>query len=469
MLENSTDLSQTASTFPKGFYWGTATAAYQVEGSWDCDGKGESIWDRFTHTPGKIHNGDSGDVACDSYRLYRQDIALMRALNLNSHRFSVAWTRIQPTGAGPANQKGLDHYSRLVDALLEANIRPMVTLYHWDLPQALEDAGGWPNRLTAARFADYVEIVAKTLGDRVRDWVMINEPNAFTSVGYLEGVHAPGKKSVVSFLRATHTVNLAQGTGFRALRAICPKARIGSSFFLSPVQPASNSQADLDAAEKAHGIINSWFLDPALKGTYPKVFPLSLDVLMGIRPGDMEAVQAPLDFVGVNVYTRTIASAATAKERISDPKLMLLPVKMQVGGTEGPQTEFGWEFWPQSLYDAVMRITRDYGRPVIEITENGCSYSDGPNGEGRVHDHRRVEFHRAHLAELARALQDGADVRGYHAWSLLDNFEWAHGFSQRFGLVHVDFATQTRTIKDSGRWFAEVAAANALPAINAGS
>jgi beta-glucosidase len=393
----------------------------------------------------------------------------MKALNLNSYRFSIAWTRVQPTGSGPANERGLDYYRRVVDALLEAGIRPMATLYHWDLPQALEDAGGWPNRDTAARFAEYVGIVGRALGDRVDDWVLINEPNAFTSVGYLEGTHAPGKKSLVSFLRATHTVNLAQGAGFRALRGVCPKARIGSSFFWSPVEAASDSPEDALAAEKAHGIINCWFLDTALKGIYPRVFPLPLDSMMGIKAGDMELVRAPLDFVGVNVYTRTIASAATARERIRDSRLALLPVKMTVGGNEGAKTEFGWEQWPRSLYDAVMRVTNDYGRPVIEITENGCSFSDGPGRDGEVHDEQRIDFHRTHLEQLALAISEGADVRGYHAWSLLDNLEWAHGFSQRFGLVHVDFATQKRTVKDSGKWYAEVAARNSLPAASAES
>jgi beta-glucosidase len=440
--------------FPKDFRWGAATAAYQIEGAWDQDGKGESIWDRFAHTPGKIHNGDTGDVACDHYYRYREDVALMRALNLNSYRFSLAWTRIQPTGTGQPNPKGIDFYKRLLDELRAASIRPVVTVYHWDLPQALEDAGGWPNRETAARFADYVQIVAHALGDRVSDWILINEPNAFTSVGYLDGTHAPGKQNLLSFLKATHTVNLAQGAGFRALKAICPKARVGSSFFMSPCEPATDSDADRLAAEKADAIINRWFLDPAMKGAYPDAFPVFPGPLMGVKSGDMERIRVPLDFIGVNVYTRTIASAPSLPERLADPKLMILPVKMQVGGGPGHK----------SLYDSVMQVTRDYGRPEIEITENGCSYSDGPNDSEVVEDARRIQYHRLHLEEMARAIRDGADVRGYYAWSLMDNFEWALGYSQRFGLVHVDFATQKRIIKESGRWYAEVAARNALPA-----
>ena len=448
--------------FPQGFAWGTATAAYQVEGAWNEDGKGESIWDRFVHTPGKVQNGDTGDIACDHYHRFGEDVALMRALNLNSYRFSIAWTRIQPSGKGQINPKGLAFYQRLIDALLEAKIRPLVTLYHWDLPQALEDAGGWPIRDMAARFADYVDIVARALGDKVSDWVLINEPNAFTSVGYLDGTHAPGRRNLLAFLKATHVANLAQGAGFRAMKAVCPKSRVGSSFFMSPCEPATTSDADAIAAERAHAIINRWFLDPVLKGVYPDAFPISPARIMGIKPGDIEAIQSPLDFIGINVYTRTIAAAASHADRLRDRKLLVLPVKMQIGGDRGPKTEFGWEFWPPSIYNMVMRITRDYRRPVIEITENGCSYSDGPERDGVIRDTRRIEFHRAHLVQLARAISDGADVRGYHAWSLLDNFEWALGYTQRFGLTYVDFATQKRTVKESGKWYAQVAVSNQL-------
>jgi beta-glucosidase len=386
----------------------------------------------------------------------------MRALNLNSYRLSIAWTRIQPKGTGKPNPKGIDFYSRLLDALVKAGIRPLVTLYHWDLPQPLEDAGGWPNRDTAARFASYVEIVARALGDKISDWVLMNEPNSFTSVGYLDGTRAPGKQNILSFLKASHTANLAQGMGFRALKAICPNARVGSAFFLSPCEPVSNTEADQLAAERAHGVINRWFLDPPLRGTYPEVFPVSPAFFMGIRSGDLDLIRVPLDFIGANIYTRTMVAAASHAERFSDIRLMVMPAKMQIGGSEGPKTEFGWECWPQSLYDMLMRITRDYDRPVIEITENGCSFSDGPDEQGVIRDTRRIEFHHAHLMQLAHAIRDGADVRGYHAWSLIDNFEWNFGYSQRFGLVHVDFATQKRTVKESGRWYAEVAGNNAL-------
>jgi beta-glucosidase len=447
--------------FPKGFFWGTATAAYQIEGAWKEDGKGESIWDRFSHTPGKIKNGGTGDVACDSYHRCREDIALMRAMNLNSYRFSISWPRIQPSGSGAANPKGVDYYSRLVDALLAAHIRPFVTLYHWDLPQALDDAGGWPNRDTASRFADYVQLVAQALGDRVTDWMIFNEPSVFTYSGYLTGEHAPGHTSIVDFLRATHVVNLAQGGGFRALKAVRPAARVGTAFNMSACEPATDSESDKLAAERAHAITNVWFLETALRGRYPDAFTFLPESVMRIKTGDMDLVRAPMDFVGINLYVRTIASSAGTFERTTHMQDWLYPVKME-GGHEGPKTDIGWEVWPKALYDMVMRITRDYNRPVIEITESGCSYNDGPDASGVIRDGRRIKYHHDYLAALARAMNDGADVRGYHAWSLLDNFEWAEGYSQRFGLAYVDFKTQKRTIKDSGRWYARVAAENVV-------
>jgi beta-glucosidase len=448
-------------TFPKGFYWGTATSAYQIEGAWQEDGKGESIWDRFAHTPGKIKNGDTGDVACDCYHRWQEDIALMRAMNQNSYRFSVSWPRIQPSGTGPVNPKGLDYYSRLVDALLAAQIRPFVTLYHWDLPQALDDAGGWPNRDTASRFADYVEIIGKSLGDRVSDWTIFNEPVGFVDLGYRDGTHAPGHKSLFEFLAATHVVNLAQGEAFRALKAVRPASRVGTAFSMSACEPATDSEDDKLAAERAHAITNIWFLEPALRGRYPEALTFLPESAMGIKSGDLEKTRAALDFIGINLYYRTIASSPGTVARATNAENWLFPVSM-VGGNEGPKTDLGWEVWPKALYNMVMRITHDYNRPQIEITESGCAYNDGPDLTGTIRDTRRITYHREYLAALAQAMSDGADVRGYHAWSLIDNFEWAEGFSQRFGLAYVDYKTQKRTIKDSGRWFAKVAAENKI-------
>jgi len=382
-------------------------------------------------------------------------------MNLNSYRFSVSWPRIQPTGSGAANSKGIDYYSKLVDALLEAHIRPLVTLYHWDLPQALDDAGGWPNRDTAARFADYVRLVAQALGDRVSDWCLFNEPDAFIDLGYLDGSHAPGHKSLLEFLRATHVVNLAQGEGFRALKAVRPVSRVGTAFSMSPCEPATDSDEDKVAAERAHAITNTWFLEPALHGRYADALTFLPETAMRVKSGDMEKARAPLDFIGINLYYRTVASALSAVERVTHAQDWLFPVKM-AGGHEGPKTDIGWEVWPKALYDMLMRITRDYNRPAIEITESGCAYSDAPGTDGVIRDARRISYQHDYLAALSQAINEGADVHGYHAWSLLDNFEWAEGFSQRFGLTYVDFKTQKRTMKESGRWYGRIAAENRL-------
>ena len=384
-------------------------------------------------------------------------------MNLNSYRFSIAWPRIQPSGSGAVNAKGMDYYSRLVDALLEAHIRPFVTLFHWDLPQALQNAGGWPNRDTAGRFADYVQIMAQSLGDRVSDWMIFNEPDAFVDLGYLEGEHAPGHTSLLEFLQATHVVNLAQGAGFRALKAARPGARVGTAFSMSPCEPATDSEADKLAAERAHAVTNLWFLDTAMNGRYPEALTFLPERAMGIKPGDMDKIKTPLDFIGINLYYRTIASAPGAMERAAHFQQWLFPVKMD-GGQVAPKTDIGWEVWPKALYDIVTRITKDYNRPVIEITESGCAYNDGPDAKGVIRDQRRIDYHAQYLAALARAITEGADVRGYHAWSLLDNFEWAEGYSQRFGLAYVDFKTEKRTLKESGKWYAKVAESNAIPA-----
>ncbi len=444
--------------FPEHFLFGTATASYQVEGAWQADGKGESIWDRFSHTTGKIKGGDTGDVACDSFHRYKEDIAIMKQLNMKSCRFSVAWTRIQPTGAGAVNQKGIDFYSRYVDALLEAGIRPMCTVFHWDLPQALEDQGGWPNRDMYKQFADYSGIVAKALGDRVHTWAIFNEPWVFTMLGYGTGVHAPGKKDPALFLKAAHTVNLAQGEAFRAMKAAAPDAKIGSAFSMSPGAPATDSAADKAAAKRFHAINNIFFLETALHGKYPDAFESQEPFeIMGVRPGDDTIMRAPLDWVGINYYNRHIVSDAGQG---GEPFVHFNEWMPAVG----PITYNGWEVWPRGIYDIVTQISQEYNRPIIEITENGCSYSDGPLPEdmNKVPDPRRIEFYRGHLAELARAIKDGADVRGYHAWSLLDNFEWAEGYSQRFGLTYVDFRDLRRTIKDSGHWYGKVAASGRL-------
>ena len=440
--------------FPDGFWWGTATASYQVEGAWNEDGKGESIWDRFSHTPGRVKGGDTGDAACDSYHRCAEDIAIMKQLGQKSCRFSIAWPRIQPTGTGAPNPKGLDHYRRYVDGLLAAGIRPVCTLYHWDLPQALEDQGGWPNRDLAGRFADYAGIVTKALGDRVATWCIFNEPWVFTYVGYGVGVHAPGRTGDELFLRAAHTVSLAQGEAFRAMKAVAPHAQLGSAFNMSPGVP--EKETDRAAADRFHALNNVYFLEAALAGRYPDAFAGEVPYdAMGFEPGDGERMRAPFDWIGVNFYCRQLVSDPGGGK---GPKYWRYDAKM---AKEGPLTDVGWEVWPPAFYDIVMRVARDYRLP-IEITENGCSYADGPEPDGRVPDARRIAYLKAHLAQLARAIRDGAPVRGYHAWSLLDNFEWSEGYSQRFGLVFVDFRDQRRIIKDSGLWYGRVAAANRI-------
>jgi len=443
--------------FPEEFIWGAATAAYQIEGAWNEDGKGESIWDRFSHTTGKVKGAATGDIACDSYHRYKEDIALLKALNLTSYRFSVSWPRIQADGSGKPNPKGLDYYKRLADALLEAKIRPLCTLYHWDLPQKLEEAGGWPNRDLAARFTDYVDLTVRALGDRISHWCIFNEPWVFTFLGYSRGIHAPARKNFADCMRATHVVNIAQGQAFRAIKAVNSKLQVGTALSMSNCEPATPSDADRQAADRAHALGNVWFVHPALRGEYPKAFPGEnpLD-LLGVKSGDMELCRAPLDFLGINYYRRQLVSA-------------ILPVAGEDAtgahnsdARQGPLTDFAWEVWPDSFHDLLLRISREYKGVPLEITENGCSYLDVPDEDGRVRDDRRIQFLRGYLNSLGGAMLHSVPVRAYHHWSLLDNFEWAEGYAQRFGLIYVDFRTQKRTIKDSGHWYGKLASTGSL-------
>ena len=462
--------------FPDGFLWGTATAAYQVEGAWNEDGKGESIWDRFTHTPGKVKGGTTGDVACDQYHLYSQDLALAKRLNQKSYRFSISWPRIQPTGTGAPNMKGIDHYSRLADAMLENGLRPFCTLYHWDLPQALEDRGGWPNRDLAGYYADYAGILAKHIGDRITIWAPFNMPWSVAYMGYGVGAFPPCRAEFNDFLKAAHTIALAQAQALRSLKAASSKATVGSAYGMCPAYPKTGSEADRAAAARYHAMNNAFFLEAAMKGRYPKAFvgetPLEQ---MGFKPGDEKLLLAPLDWVGFHYYTRRFVSDANRVQAFSgggfsgteieaDPATGRDPYTRFRAEmpTEGPLTESGLEVWPRGIYDLVMQISREYDHPIIEITESGCGYLDAPDEKGRVPDTRRIEWFRQELAELARAIADGARVRSFHAWSLIDNFEWANGHTERYGLIYVDYRNQKRNIKDSGLWYANVAAGNRL-------
>jgi beta-glucosidase len=443
--------------FPNDFIWGVATASYQIEGAWNADGKGESIWDRFSHTVGKVKGGDTGDVACDSYHRYKEDVELAKKLNMKSYRFSISWPRIQADGTGAANSKGLDYYKRLADTLQQAGVRALATLYHWDLPQKLQEAGGWPNRDIVGRFTDYCGIVTRALGDHVSHWCIFNEPWVFTFLGYDWGIHAPGLKDFAATMRATHVVNIAQGQAFRAIKAVNPKFEVGSAFSVTNCEPATNSPEDKAAADRAHALGNIWFIEPALKGDYPKAFPGGTPYeMMGVQNGDLELCKAPLDFIGINYYRRTMIAAIPAGKGDESTGVR------SFDATEGPLTDFAWEVWPDGFYELLMRLTREYDKPLMEVTENGCSYLDAPDVRGRIPDQRRIDYTRGYLSALGRAMKDGANVRAYHHWSLLDNFEWGEGYAQRFGLVYVDFRDQRRIIKDSGYWYGKVAGTGSL-------
>ncbi|MCA9875706.1 MAG: beta-glucosidase [Anaerolineales bacterium] len=446
----------TSVQFPQDFVWGTATSSYQIEGAWQADGKGESIWDRFTHSPGNIKNGDTGDVACDHYHRWSEDVRLMAELGVQAYRFSIAWPRILPDGRSPLNQAGLDFYSRLVDDLLAAGIVPYVTLYHWDMPQALEDAGGWPVRATAEAFVEYADAVSRHLGDRVKNWITLNEPWVSAFMGYEMGVHAPGRRDTAAAVRAAHHLLLAHGWSVPVIRQNSPDAKVGITLNLTVAQPASASEADRRAAQHLDGYINRWFLDPLYGRSYPEDlsarfeqhFPQGLDHLL---IGDLSAIAAPTDFLGVNYYTRFIVRDEKAADNLP-PEIIPAPKE--------EHTEMGWEVYPEGLYILLSKLYGEYRIPSIYVTENGCSYSDGPDENGRVRDARRLSYLHDHFLAAHRAIQEGVPLSGYFVWSFIDNFEWAEGYSQRFGLVWVDYQTQKRILKDSALWYKDVIAHN---------
>jgi beta-glucosidase len=451
--------------FPDGFAWGTATASYQIEGAVDEDGRSPSIWDTFSHTPGKTRDGDTGDVADDHYHRYEEDVELMAGLGVGWYRFSLAWPRLQPEGHGPLNQAGVDFYSRLVDALLAKGIRPWVTLYHWDLPQVLQDRGGWPERDTAERFAEYGSAVYERLHDRVGHWTTLNEPWVAAFIGHATGRHAPGLQDPEAALRAAHHLMLGHGLAIAAMRAHGDsESAFGATFNVSPVDAASDDPADVDAARRADGLTNRIFLDPLLRGGYPDDV---LDDLRGvtdgghIRPGDEQRIHVPLDFIGINYYYRTVVRAGDG-DRNAPSQWVGNGDIVQVGRGL-PQTEMGWEIDPEGLYDFLTRVSRDHPGVPIYVTENGAAFADEKGDDGAVHDPARVAYLDAHLRAAHRAIGDGVDLRGYFVWSLMDNFEWSFGYSKRFGLIHVDYETLERTPKDSARWYAQVTRGNGLP------
>jgi beta-glucosidase len=448
--------------FPANFAWGTATASYQIEGAATEDGRGPSIWDTFSHTPGKVEGGDTGDVADDHYHRYVEDVELMSELGITYYRFSLAWPRLLPDGTGALNAKGAEFYDRLLDELLGRGITPWVTLYHWDLPQPLEDAGGWPVRDTALRFVDYALAAHERFRDRITHWTTLNEPWVASILGYAAGIHAPGRTDPAAAIRTAHHLLLVHGLAVRAMRDVYPEGQYGITYSLSPVQAASDSADDADAARQADGQLNRLFLDPVLRGTYPDdvVADLaSVTDMAHVQDGDLETIATPVDFVGVNYYYRTVVRRGSAPT----PASVYLGAPIERADRGHPKTEMGWEIDPPGLYDILTRLHRDYEPVPLYITENGAAFADEVAPDGGVHDKVRIDFLDAHLREAHRALTDGVDLRGYFVWSLLDNFEWAHGYSKRFGLVHVDYRTLRRTPKDSFYFYADVIRRGGLP------
>jgi beta-glucosidase len=450
-------------TFPEGFVWGSATSSYQIEGGAHEDGRGESIWDRFAKTPGNVRDGSDGGVACDHYHRFRQDIDLMASLGHRAYRFSVAWPRVLPSGRGPCNERGIDFYSRLVDGLLERRITPYVTLFHWDLPQPLQDEGGWPKRATAEAFVDYADAVTRRLGDRVKHWITHNEPWCSGFVSYQKGVHAPGIKDWPAATAATHHLMLSHGLSLPVIRRNSAGSEVGITLNLSPSVPASKSPQDYDAARQHDGYMNRWFLDPLFRAHYPAdivadyaaLGRLPRDWESLVRPGDMATIAAPTDFLGVNYYNRHVARSESIPESENEPRKVFMEPKAD-------WTDIGWEVHARGLFEVLMRVHLEYRPDKILITENGAAYSDGPDASGRVADAKRVRFLRDHLAEAHRAIGAGVPLAGYFAWSLMDNFEWDHGYAQRFGICWVDYATQRRIPKDSALWLKRVIEDNAL-------
>ena len=441
-------------TFPTDFVWGAATASYQIEGAWREAGKGESIWDRFCHHPGNIADGDTGDIACDHYHRWPEEIALMRDMGLKAYRFSISWPRILPSGFGQVNSAGLDFYSRLVDGLLDAGIVPYATLYHWDLPQTLEDRGGWPQRDTAKAFLEFAELTARSLGDRVKDWITLNEPWVSAFHGYHTGEHAPGIQSIEAAVPASHHLLLAHGMSVPIIRRDSSDAKVGITLNLGPQVPASSSQADHVAASLEDGKLNRWFLDPLIGRGYPEDVVEAYGVPMDfISSGDMAAIEAHLDFLGVNFYFRGIARSEEIPEAKNKPR-ELFP--------NPDPTAMGWEVHVPALLDLLTWLHDRYRFPRYFITENGAAYEDQVEDDGRVVDPERIAYLKAHLLAASQAIDAGVPLHGYFVWSLLDNFEWARGYSKRFGLIYLDYETLERIPKASADWYRQVIATQSI-------
>ncbi len=436
-------------TFPKDFIWGTATASYQVEGAYNEQGRGVSIWDTFSRTPGKVLHGHTGDVASDQFHRYKEDVGLMQKLGVGYYRFSVAWPRVFPDGEGKQNPQGFDYYNSLVDSLLEAGIKPAVTLYHWDLPQKLQDQGGWTNRKTATLFADYAEACYQELGDRVDMWITLNEPFCASVLGYYLGVHAPGIKDRGQTAEAIHHLHLAHGMALERFRQGGYKGKIGITLNLNTPRPATLDEKDLLAADRAADLGSRMFMDPIFKGTYPQRFiDAYSDIKMPIEEGDLELVSKQIDFLGLNYYTEYVA----AYDEKEPEEYALLP-------SWEPKTDMGWYIVPEGFYRQLMWVHNNYDTPELYITENGCAQCDMLSDDGtRCHDYGRIHYLESHFGALLNAIEDGVNLKGYFLWSLMDNFEWAYGYSKRFGIIYVDYINERRVPKDSYYFYRDVIA-----------
>ncbi|MBX5456498.1 MAG: beta-glucosidase [Thermogemmatispora sp.] len=453
------DTLEISASFPPDFLWGVATSAYQIEGAAYEDGRGPSIWDAFSGTPGKTYQGDTGDIAADHYHRMEEDVALMARLGIGAYRFSISWPRVLPQGKGSVNSRGLDFYERLVDCLLAHEITPLITLFHWDLPLALQSDGGWLNRETALAFADYAEIVARRLGDRVRWWATLNEPWCSAYLGHGSGEHAPGLRDLQAAITAGHHLLLAHGLALPRLRAHTRSdAQLGIVLNFTPVYPADEQPETQESAQQADAFHNLWFIEPLYCARYPEALFSALQVQPpAMEASDLELIAAPLDFLGVNYYTRLLVRAhAPANEGPISSRLAYETVAPVPGSS---YTEMGWEVYPSGLKDLLLRLQHEYQPKAMVVTENGAAFHDEWDGNEHIHDGCRVAYLRQHIQALGEALASGAAVRGYFVWSLLDNFEWAFGYSKRFGIVYVDYPTQRRIVKDSGYWYASFIAA----------
>ncbi|WP_394618260.1 GH1 family beta-glucosidase [Lentzea sp. JNUCC 0626] len=453
--------------FPQGFLWGAATASFQVEGATDVDGRTDSIWDEFCRQPGKVVGGDNGEPAADHYRRFEQDVAMMADLGLKAYRFSIAWPRVRPDG-GKVNQAGLDFYQRLIDSLLAHDITPWPTLYHWDLPQTLEAAGGWANRDTAFRFADYAAATVEALGDRIGTWTTMNEPWCSAFLGYAGGIHAPGRTEPDAAVAAVHHLLLAHGLATDTIRAAQPDAKVGITLNMYPIIPVDpDNPGDIDVARRLDGLQQRIFLDPLLRGEYPADILEDLEPFgfsAHIKPGDLDIISAPMDMLGVNYYTEHYVSSTPDGDAGPSPWVGVQHASFPP--REAPVTDMGWEVRPDGLTTVLLRVHNDYPHLPLYITENGAAFRDDFSGTGAIDDVDRTGYIASHLRAAHAAIEAGVDLRGYFCWSLLDNFEWAEGYAKRFGIVHVDYDTQIRTPKMSARWYSRVAKDNALVAVS---